>query len=80
MMWEALILIVLLLVGVLTVGSDEAEADRAEADRLEALNRESWNVLRAARQIHDEAAAALQEMFDTARERTSETPRREVKE
>ncbi|HEX6700891.1 MAG TPA: hypothetical protein VF101_09190 [Gaiellaceae bacterium] len=35
-------------------------------ERLERLNRESWQVLRTARRIHDETAAALQAMFDAA--------------
>jgi hypothetical protein len=36
-------------------------------ERLERLNRESWEIYRASRRIHDETAQALQDMFEEAR-------------
>jgi hypothetical protein len=54
------------------VGRFASELYEQRVERLERLNRESWQVLRSARRIHDETAAALETMFDEAR-----TPRAE---
>jgi len=40
--------------------------DEKRIERLERLNRESWEVLQTARQLHDKTAAALEAMFETA--------------
>ena len=58
----------LLIVMALTlIGGLMFELHERRAQRLERLNRESWEVLQAARRIHDEAAEALQAMFEEAR-------------
>ena len=41
--------------------------DEERIERLERLNRESWEVLQTARQLHDKTAAALEAMFEAAR-------------
>lgn len=43
--------------------------DEERIERLERLNRESWEVLQTARQLHDKTAAALEAMFEAARRR-----------
>jgi hypothetical protein len=43
--------------------------DEERIERLERLNRESWEVLQTARQLHDKTAAALEAMFEAARSR-----------
>jgi hypothetical protein len=40
--------------------------DEERIERLERLNRESWEVLQTARQLHDKTAAALEAMFEAA--------------
>jgi len=58
----------LLTVAVVTlIGVVVFELHERHAERLERLNRESWEVLQTARRIHDEAAEALQAMFEEAR-------------
>ena len=47
--------------------------DEERIQRLERLNRESWEVLQTARQLHDKTAAALEAMFETARSRQRQT-------
>lgn len=47
-------------------------------ERLERLNRESWEVLKATRRIHDETADALQSMFEEARARARVIDAREI--
>ena len=36
-------------------------------ERLERLNRESWEIYKASRRIHDETSQALQDLFEEAR-------------
>lgn len=59
------IVVVLVLIGGLMF-----ELHERRAERLERLNRESWELLRASRRIHDETAEALQSMFEEARLKT----------
>lgn len=54
--------------------------ERREKERLERLNRESWEVLRATRRIHDETAEALQAMFRRARRYADAKEAREISE
>jgi len=71
---EAIVtVIVLTLIGALLF-----ELHERRADRLERLNRESWEVLRASRRIHDETAEALQAMFEDARLHAHITDVREI--
>jgi hypothetical protein len=55
--------------------------DEERIERLERLNRESWEVLQTARQLHDKTAAALEAMFETARkgQRLNEAPHDEAR-
>jgi uncharacterized protein (UPF0335 family) len=55
------------LLGLALIATVSRELHERRIERLERLNRESWEVLQTARRIHDEAAAALQSMFDEAR-------------
>jgi hypothetical protein len=57
----------LVLLAVSVVGRFAYELHEQRLERLERLNRESWQVLRSARRIHDETVAALETMFDEAR-------------
>lgn len=50
--------------------------DEERIERLERLNRESWEVLQTARQLHDKTAAALEAMFEAARRRQRSDERR----
>ena len=69
----------LLTVMVLTlIGGLMFELHERRAERLERLNRESWEVLQTARRIHDEAAEALQAMFEEARLQARATRAREI--
>jgi hypothetical protein len=54
--------------------------DDERIERLERLNRESWEILQTARQLHDKTAAALEAMFETARngQRQNDAPRDEA--
>lgn len=71
---EALVIAaVLALAGLLTF-----ELRERREERLERLNRESWEVLRASRRIHDETADALQSMFEEARLKTRVIEAREI--
>jgi len=71
----------LLTVMVLTlIGGLMFELHERRAGRLERLNRESWELLRASRRIHDETAEALQSMFEEARLKTRVTGTREISE
>ena len=54
------------------------ELHERRAERLERLNRESWEVLRTTRRIHDETAEALQAMFEEARLQARVTEAREI--
>ena len=69
----AVIIIVLALVGALMF-----ELRERRDERLERLNRESWEVLRATRRIHDETADALQSMFEEARTKARVIDAREI--
>lgn len=62
------------------IGGLVYELHERRAERLERLNRESWEVLRATRRIHDETAEALQAMFEEARLQPRATGSREVEE
>ena len=62
------------------IGGLVYELHERRAERLERLNRESWEVLRATRRIHDETAEAFQAMFEEARLQASATDSREVGE
>lgn len=69
----------LLIVMVLTlIGGLMFELHERRAQRLERLNRESWEALQAARRIHDEAAEALQALFEEARLQARTTRAREI--
>jgi hypothetical protein len=54
--------------------------DEERIERLERLNRESWEVLQTARQLHDKTAAAIEAMFEAARSgrRQDNAPRDEA--
>jgi hypothetical protein len=54
--------------------------DAERMERLERLNRESWEVLQTARQLHDETAAALESMFEAVStgQRQNDGPRDEA--
>ena len=43
------------------------ELSERREERLERLNRESWEIYKASRRIHDETAQALQDLFEEAR-------------
>ena len=60
---EAFVIVVVLTL----IGSLLFELHERRAEHLERLNRESWELLRASRRIHDETAEALQAMFEEAR-------------
>lgn len=60
------------------IGSLMFELHERRAERLERLNRESWELLRASRRIHDETAEALQALFDEARLKTRLPGAREI--
>lgn len=60
---ESIVIVLLLML----VGGLAFELSERREQRLERLNRESWELLRASRRIHDETAEALQALFDEAR-------------
>lgn len=62
------------------IGGLVYELHERRVERLERLNRESWELLRATRRIHNETAAALQAMFEEARLQPRTTGSREVEE
>lgn len=68
-----MIVVVLALVGGLMF-----ELHERRSERLEQMNRESWELLRASRRIHDETAEALQSMFEEARLKTRVDGAREI--
>lgn len=57
----------LVLLGVLLSAGLMFEWHERRVERLERLNRESWELLRASRRIHDEMSEALQALFEEAR-------------
>ena len=69
------IVVILALAGGLMI-----ELHERSAERLERLNRESWELLRVSRRIHDETAEALQALFEEARTtaRSASGPSREI--
>jgi hypothetical protein len=71
---EAIVTVVVLTL----IGGLIFELHERRAERLERLNRESWEVLRASRRIHDETAEALQAMFEEARQQARVTGAREI--
>ena len=73
-----MIVAVLTLIGIALVGGLMFELHERRAARLERLNRESWELYRASRQIHDEAAEALQALFDEARTKVRVKPNPEI--
>ena len=70
----ALLLLIGLSVGVAMM----FELHERRADRLERLNRESWELLRASRRIHNETAEALQSMFEEARSNATAPLKHEI--
>ena len=58
---------ILILVGMAVAVLGMCELYVRREERLERLNRESWEIYRASRRIHDETAQALQDMFEEAR-------------
>lgn len=60
------------------IGGLMFELHERRAERLERLNRESWEVLRTTRRIHDETAEAMQAMFEEARLKARSTEAREI--
>jgi hypothetical protein len=58
---------VLTLIGLAVLGFLACDLYERREERLERLNRESWEIYRASRRIHDETAEALQELFEEAR-------------
>ena len=59
--------VVLILAGLAVAVLVLCELYERREQRLERLNRESWEIYRASRRIHDETAQALQDMFEEAR-------------
>ncbi len=70
--------VLVVLIGLSVVAALMFEAHEHRAERLERLNRESWELLRASRRIHDETAEALQSMFEEARLKTRATGAHEI--
>jgi flagellar motor switch protein FliM len=68
----------LIVIALTLIGGLMFELHERRAERLERLNRESWEVLRTARRIHDEAAEALKQMFEEARQQSRATRAREI--
>jgi len=69
------------LVGITLIASAMYELHERREERIERLNRESWEVLRTTRRIHDETTKALQALFEEARTSTSSLEsRREIDE
>jgi hypothetical protein len=62
---------VLTLIGVTFVVLGLCELYERREARLERLNRESWEIYRASRRIHDQTAEALQELFEEARSKAN---------
>jgi hypothetical protein len=60
------------------IGGLMFELHERRAERLERLNRESWEVLRTTRRIHDETAEAMHAMFEEARLKARSTEAREI--
>jgi hypothetical protein len=58
---------VLTLIGLAVLGFLACDVYERREARLERLNRESWEIYKASRRIHDETAQALQNLFDEAR-------------
>ena len=70
---------VLTLIGITLIGGLIFELHERRAERLERLNRESWEMYRATRRIHDQTTEALQALFDEARSKgTIVQPGREI--
>ena len=70
---------VFVVVVVLTlIGGLMFELHERRSERLERLNRESWELLRASRRIHEETAEALQSMFEEARLKTRASGTHEI--
>ena len=58
---------VLTLIGLVVLGFLACDVYERREERLERLNRESWEIYRASRRIHDETSQALQDLFEEAR-------------
>ena len=57
----------LILLGVVVIAVVMFRLRERRAERLERLNRESWELYRASRRIHDMTVEALQALFEEAR-------------
>lgn len=62
------------------IGGLMFELHERRAERLERLSRESWEMLRATRRIHDETADALHALFEEARANKSVIKARELQQ
>lgn len=62
------ILVIAIAAGLIFLLWDERRAryDRCEVERLRRINRETWEVYRAARQIHEETRRAFDELIGEA--------------
>jgi hypothetical protein len=69
---------ILSLVGLAVAALLACEFYERREERLERLNRESWEIYKASRRIHDETAQALQELFEEARSGTRAPLGREI--
>lgn len=69
---------VLTLICFAVIGLAAVELYERREQRLERLNRESWEVYRASRRIHDETAQALQDMFNEARSKATAPLKHEI--
>ena len=69
---------VLILIGMALAVLGMCELYERREERLERLNRESWEIYRASRRIHDETAQALQDMFEEARSNAQAPLKREI--
>jgi hypothetical protein len=61
----------LAMIGLALLGCLMFELHERREQRLERLNRESWDLYRASRRIHDETAEALQALFEEARSKAN---------
>jgi hypothetical protein len=57
----------LTIIGLAVLGFLACDLYERREERLERLNRESWEIYRASRRIHDETSQALQDLFEEAR-------------
>lgn len=65
---------ILTMLGLAVVGCVMFDLHERRAERLERLNRESWELYRASRRIHDQTTEALGALFEEARSKVSALP------